>query len=306
MDDVTALVQQPNRATQEYEMPSQLPGLYGAESRFFAVPGLAQFGNGVFSLDQLLSQPTTLGYVYGGILSSVGNTTNPAAQTMATSAVFKVTLVPTTSTASNTTLVDSLYQVLLGRPADSAGATFWVNQLTSGMMTAAQVAQAFIASPEHRTRELAGFYNQFLGRSPDPSGQQFFLNEYAHGTTDQQVIAQILNSPEYSSINSGNSALVSALYANLLNRTPSASEKAFWVNQLASGTPLATVVDDFLTSQEYRTDQVDNYYTIYLGRPADALGENNWITALQTLSSEQVLAAFLGSPEYFGKHPGAA
>lgn len=205
VDDVTAFVQQPNGAGQEYEMPSQLPGLFGAESRFFPAAGLPQYANGVLNLDQLLTQTTTLGYMYGGIVLTVGNTTNEAVQTMASNAIFKITLVPNTVAASNTTLVDSLYQVLLGRPADTAGQTAWVNELNAGT-PASQVALGFIDSQEHRTRELNGFYNQFLGRSPDPSGLQFFLNEYANGGTDQKVIAQILNSTEFSNDNAGNSA----------------------------------------------------------------------------------------------------
>jgi len=303
VDDVTAFVQQPNGAGQEYEMPSQLPGLFGAESRFFPAAGLPQYANGVLNLDQLLTQTTTLGYMYGGIVSTVGNTTNEAVQTMASNAIFKITLVPNTIAASNTTLVDSLYQVLLGRPADTAGQTAWVNELNAGT-PASQVALGFIDSQEHRTRELNGFYNQFLGRSPDPSGLQFFLNEYANGATDQKVIAQILNSTEFSNDNVGNSALVTALYADLLNRTPAPSEEAYWVGQLNAGTPFATVVNDFLTSQEYYKDTVDNYYTIYLGRTADPTGQSGWINALQSQTSEQVLAAFLGSQEYFSKHPG--
>jgi hypothetical protein len=309
VNNVTTLEQRPNGTMQEFEMPAQLPGLFGSEARFFAAPGLAQYGNGVLSLDPLLQQPTTLGYIYGGILSQAGLTSS-SLQTMATNAVFKVTLVPNVRPPSNTTLVDSLYQVLLGRPADSAGEAFWVNKLNTGTPVA-QVTLGFIDSPEHRTRELNVFYSQFLGRSPDSAGLQFFLNEYAHGATDQQVIAQILNSVEFShtmdlSGDSGNSVLVTALYTDLLNRTPTTNEETFWVNKLNAGAPFATVVNAFLTSQEYLKQQVDDYYTIYLGRPADAIGENDWIHALQSLSSEQVLAAFLASAEYFGKHPGVS
>lgn len=56
-------------------------------------PGLPTFENGVLRLDQLPG-PTTLGYIYGGIISTVGNTQNPLTQTTASNLVFKVTLVP--------------------------------------------------------------------------------------------------------------------------------------------------------------------------------------------------------------------
>jgi hypothetical protein len=54
--------------------------LYGAEAKFFASPGLpanALFQNGVFRLDELLALGSgTIGYIFGGIVSSVPNTTS--------------------------------------------------------------------------------------------------------------------------------------------------------------------------------------------------------------------------------------
>ena len=93
VDDVTSLVQTSNGSTQEYEMPSQLPGLYGAEARFFTSPQLPAYSNGVIQLDQL-DQSVTLGYMYGGIVSTAAETTDQTTQTMASNAVFRVVLVP--------------------------------------------------------------------------------------------------------------------------------------------------------------------------------------------------------------------
>jgi hypothetical protein len=92
VDDVTTLVQNAN-GSQEYAMPSQLPGFYGAEARFFANPQLAAYSNGVIQLDSL-TQSATLGYMYGGIFSTAANTTDQTTQTKASNALFKVVLVP--------------------------------------------------------------------------------------------------------------------------------------------------------------------------------------------------------------------
>lgn len=51
-----------------------LPLLFGASARFFPVSGLPLFPNDVFSLDSLGSTPVLLGYIVGGIQSSVPNT----------------------------------------------------------------------------------------------------------------------------------------------------------------------------------------------------------------------------------------
>jgi hypothetical protein len=74
-------------------MPTQLPARLGAVAAFFAAPGLPAYSNGVVQLNKIHG-PTTLGYIYGGIYSSVGNTTDQMKQTTSSNLVFKVTLVP--------------------------------------------------------------------------------------------------------------------------------------------------------------------------------------------------------------------
>lgn len=73
--------------------------LYGAEAKFFASPDLpahVKYENGVFKLDELLALGSgTIGYIYGGIASSVPNTTSRFDST-ASPEIFAViiTLVP--------------------------------------------------------------------------------------------------------------------------------------------------------------------------------------------------------------------
>ncbi|CAN5572204.1 hypothetical protein BH10PLA2_BH10PLA2_07850 [soil metagenome] len=103
VNDVTTIVQA-NGVEQEYAMPSQLPGFYGAEAQFFTNPQLPRYANGVVKLDQL-QQTVTLGYMYGGIVSTVPNTTNQTEQTKASSAVFRIVLVPApTATISSSVI----------------------------------------------------------------------------------------------------------------------------------------------------------------------------------------------------------
>jgi hypothetical protein len=94
VDDVTTYQLRADGSSQEYMMPSQLPGRYGTEAAFFAAPGLPTYSNGVIKLAKLRG-PTTLGYMYGGIYSTVGDTTDPASQTTDSNQVFRVVLVPT-------------------------------------------------------------------------------------------------------------------------------------------------------------------------------------------------------------------
>ncbi len=162
VNDVTTLEQQANGTTLEYAMANQLPGMYGSEASFFPITGLPQSANGVFDLDGLLSgQPTTLGYLYGGIVSTLGSTTNQTTQTAASNALFKVVLVPNVGRPTATTLVGSLYQVLDGRSPTAAEQAEMVGALKRGV-PATRVAMTVIKSPDHRIQELISYFNEYL------------------------------------------------------------------------------------------------------------------------------------------------
>lgn len=310
-NNVTTQVRQADGSTQELEMPSQLPGLYGANARFFQDADLPQSENGVLDLDQLLAQgPTVLGYMFGGIKSTVGLTSNQATQTNSSNALFKITLVPNVNAASNATFVNSLSQLLLGHQADEALTAKWVKKLDHGM-SREKVATAFIKMPEHRTRELQGFFNQYLNSTLDAASEKFYLKKYAHGATDQQIIKLILNSPAFKTAvgatsPSDNDLLVVGLYTNLLNRPPTSEETTHWTDQLDSGTRLSTMIDCLMMSQEYKQDVVENYYTIYLGRTPDQNEITTWTRSNSSAASQRLLVHLLSSEEYFHNHPGAS
>lgn len=103
--DVTSLVQKPDGSFQEYIMPPipavtpEGTGYYGANSGFFGNQALPVYSNGVIRLDRL-NGPTVLGYMFGGIYSTVSETsTNTFAVTGASNQVFQITLTPTETTA---------------------------------------------------------------------------------------------------------------------------------------------------------------------------------------------------------------
>lgn len=96
VNDVTTYVRSANGSSQEYIMPARLPGLLGAEAAFFTADGVPTTSNGVVRLAKL-EGPTVVGYMYGGIESTVPNTTNPETQTTASSKVFAVVVTPSGS-----------------------------------------------------------------------------------------------------------------------------------------------------------------------------------------------------------------
>ena len=68
------------------------PLLFGAGASFIPLQNLQTFPNGVFSLDDLKKR-TLLGYIIGGIMSTVPNTTTRA-DTLASPYIFKVYATP--------------------------------------------------------------------------------------------------------------------------------------------------------------------------------------------------------------------
>ena len=67
--------------------------LFGAEAIFFPQTQVPLFSNGVIQLDKLPNKPTHIGYIVGGIMSTLPDTIAPH-DTTASPYIFKVTLIP--------------------------------------------------------------------------------------------------------------------------------------------------------------------------------------------------------------------
>lgn len=101
IDDVTTIMRAGNGSYQEYIMsplPAVTPGStgnYGATAAFFMNQSLPTSTNRVIALNRLRG-PTVVGYMYGGIYSTVAETTgNTFRATGASNQVFQITLTPT-------------------------------------------------------------------------------------------------------------------------------------------------------------------------------------------------------------------
>jgi hypothetical protein len=201
-----------------------------------------------------------------------------------------------------TSYVTSLYENLLNRAPDSAGLTFWVNQINSGMSNF-QVAQDFWRSPEHRAIEVESYYTNYLDRAADTIGLNFWVNQMLKGEPEVDVVAQFLTSGEYIALHPTPDAYISALYADILSRVPSATELVFWENELAVN-GAGTVTAGILLSRESAIDIVSFDYQAYLERQPDVTGLNYWVNQLlnNTASVETVAEGIIGSAEYAALH----
>jgi hypothetical protein len=94
------------------------------------------------------------------------------------------------------TFVTSLYDRLLGRSPAPAELTFWELQLSAGE-TRAEVASAFLSSPEYKREFVERQYSELLARPADPHGLSLWVAKLEHGTSDEQMQAAIIGSPEF-------------------------------------------------------------------------------------------------------------
>jgi len=224
------------------------------------------------------------------------------------------TVVQQPPVASNTeAFVRQLYLDLLSRTADTAGLNTWVGWINSGQYTRAQVASQFFQSPEFALSGsyITKLYLAIMLRDPDYGGWVGWFNYQRAGHSQTEILNQFLGSAEfqqrYGSLD--NTAFVTLVYSNVLNRAPDAGGLAQWVAWLNAGTyTRADVMNGFVTSPEFDARVRNRVYAnmLYIaflrraGETAGLDGWTNWLTA-GTYTLDQVVNGFIASPEYLAR-----
>jgi hypothetical protein len=91
-----------------------------------------------------------------------------------------------------------LYQDVLKRPIDPAGAAAFGAELNAGA-SRITVAEQILTSTEGREVQIETDYQDYLGRPADTAGLEAWLNELDSGGSDYGIVAGIISSPEFSS-----------------------------------------------------------------------------------------------------------
>lgn len=169
--------------------------------------------------------------------------------------------------------VNGVYQALLGRSPDPAGAAYWNALLLNGS-TRLAIVQAIQAGPEAKWTKIAREFQTDLNRpgslaylKTDP-GVQALAGLLAQGYRDDDVRALILSSPEFAGRFAYDPGLiVSAWYQDLLGRGASPAEVAGWVSALQSGgVSMLQAVSAIQASPEARATKVALWFQQDLGR----------------------------------------
>jgi photosystem II stability/assembly factor-like uncharacterized protein len=198
--------------------------------------------------------------------------------------------------------LNQLYLSLFNRPIDNTGLNFLTPELQNGLSRTALVQQ-LTHSAEYYKIFVNQLYQQFLSRPADPTGLQSLTNQLQSGLTDAQAEAALLGSQEFFNKNGGtNQKWVDAVYVQLFSRPADPGGEGFWVQQIKNGGSLTNVALALATSAEGSGHTIENDFQRYLGRPASPSDVSALTTAFaQGLSNEDLIAALLGSDEYFRK-----
>lgn len=200
--------------------------------------------------------------------------------------------------------VSRLYQSILGRDASSAELAPWVS-VYQGPAGPAGVVSGIEQSVEARSRLVRSWYTTYLGRAAGDGEVRFWVNGLLHGAREEDIVSGIIGSEEYrshaaSQKNPGapDTAFVSALYQQLLNRTASAQEISGWL-QAVRQAGRAAVALGFLQSTEYRSNVVQGFYIGLLKRSAGPALSEIAFWAASRLPLSQLRQAFEASQEYY-------
>ena len=151
---------------------------------------------------------------------------------------------------SNADFVASLYQNVLHRAADAAGAAAWVDVLDSGTASRAAVALGFANSAEKlampqsldidfnqtEVATLVRMYSALFDRAADEGGLNFWIAHYENGGTLSSIADYFVASSEHAAQDKASNAdFVAALYQSAFHRAGDAEGLAFWVGVLDAG-----------------------------------------------------------------------
>lgn len=92
--------------------------------------------------------------------------------------------------------VAQVYRDALGREPDADGFSYWTGQIAAGL-SRADLARAFVISPEYQGNLVLGFYRQYLGREADAGGFTYYVGELSSGVSREEIQLGLIVSDEF-------------------------------------------------------------------------------------------------------------
>jgi hypothetical protein len=164
-----------------------------------------------------------------------------------------------------------------------------------------QVAESLTHNAPYYATFVASAYEHYLGRATDAGGLNYWVAQMQLGTTDEQLEAELLASPEYAALHGGTDASwIAGMYQDLLGRTVDVPGMSYWLTQLQAGESRYEIALGIARSPEREAIVVANDYQTYLGRSASSAEISYWVNAFEFgARNEDVITGFIASPEYY-------
>ncbi len=207
------------------------------------------------------------------------------------------------------TLIDRQYQDFDGRLPTALEALTATRAIEGGALS----TQAFIDERAHGTFDdrrgpVTRLYWAFFKRLPDAGGFTYWLTKNSTGTNLNTIANFFAQSSEFQNTygNTSNSAYVTLVYNNVLDRSPDAGGLSYWVAQLDDGLPRGQMMVGFSESNEgirLRRAVVDSvlFHLGMLGRlptPGELTADQSAIAAKGGQPSEVIVNDLLVGAEY--------
>ena len=205
------------------------------------------------------------------------------------------------SAAAAGAVVRALYNDVLGRDPDPAGASYWTARVTA-TGDAGPVVDGIAMSRERLSSFVTAQYQSALRRGPEPAGLDYWIGYLGAGAGVPQLQSAIYASPESLDVLGGGDVRTwfAVVYQNLLGRAPAPSELDYWT-AYAQANGRGAAVRWIATSPECGLSRLNGYYRTFLGRDVDPSGVASWLP-LMADRGDFVLPRILGSsPEYWAR-----
>lgn len=208
----------------------------------------------------------------------------------------------TAAVGDDRAVVNGWYQDFLGRDAKTdPGSQYWVDRLAA--QAPADVLWTITHSREFNGNEVAASYNDYLGRAPDRGASYWVDGTTAQSFPLEWVDQNLLASNEYFQRwgvrYAGNAGPVSIWYIDVLGRTASDGEKAYWARRVDQIGRLGALRELWYSDEAVR-GRINDHYSALLSRDADFAGLSYW-SPKEVESDINVAVLLASTPEYRSK-----
>ena len=242
-------------------------------------------------------------------------------------ATYSPVFTPIEKKAAFEAFVERMYVVVLDRPSEPEGKTYWTDKVLSGELTGADCARYFLNGQEFKDRNLSDeefvtvLYKAFFDRDAkdDPAGFNFWM-ESLKVTGRENIIEGFISSPEWIDLCSeycvkpgtakavtGSAAdFATRLYTECLGREPDEEGLKFWsqglIDHKITGSQAA---HEFFYSAEFNSLNLGNkelitrMYKTFLGRDPEDEGLTFWMDSMDKgMTKDQLFDSFVNSKEF--------